>query len=43
MNLLNWMLALVALVCWAGPVIWYFRDELRTFWARRNDKWFRQD
>ena len=43
MTLLNWMLGLLAAVVWLGSAAYYFKDELRTFWSRRNDKWFRQD
>lgn len=43
MTLLNWILALVALLLWGGTVYWYFRHELRAYWTRRHDKWFRQD
>jgi hypothetical protein len=42
-TLLNWVLGIAAMLVWIGPVAYYFRDELRTFWTRRNDKWFRQD
>lgn len=25
----NWILALVALICWGSSVIWYFYSDLR--------------
>ncbi len=43
MTLVNWLLGLAALVVWVGPFAWYFKDEIRTFRARRYDKWFRED
>ncbi len=43
MLVLDWVLALCAVVVWVGPITYYFRHELRTYWIRRHDKWFRQD
>ncbi len=43
MTLLNWILGLAAMFVWIGPVAYYFKNEIRTFWVRRHDKWFRQD
>ena len=25
----NWILALVALICWSGSVVWYFYFDLK--------------
>ena len=43
MTALNWVLGIVTVVSWGGVLVWYFKDEIRTYWRFRNDRWFRGD
>jgi hypothetical protein len=37
----NWLLALLALVCWVSAFAWYFEPEIKRWWARKTERFRR--